>query len=310
MFINFLSSFFMSKNSKMDSKELGLVLGQQLLGVDDLHYGLWMEDLELSYANLPIAQQRYTEMLIAALPVSQGNTRVIDIGCGTGHVLVQLVARGFLADGLVPAPNFAEQVRKRFDQCSASLAGKTPKLFECTFEAFPVGDYIKAYDGALFSESFQYIPMPDSFSILSKILKPGGKVVMCDFCKTEHHGDGQPGDKSFGGGHKLAQFYHELEKHPFTILRDEDITRQTSPNIRLVDETLRFKLMPAGQSIDRFLVENYPRSWKVLKWVTNLFFGKKLQKQKYKYFSGYRTQEVFERYKSYRLIVLERDTEG
>jgi SAM-dependent methyltransferase len=271
---------------------------------------LWSEDLELSFANLPIAQQRYTEMLINALPDSQGNTRVIDIGCGTGHILVQLLACGFIADGLVPAPEFAAQVRKRFEQYSESLADNNPglnlKLFESTFESFPVKDYMAAYDGALFSESFQYIPMSVSFSILAKILKPGGKVVICDFFKTEHHGDGQPGDKSFGGGHKLTSFYSELEKHPFTILRDEDITRQTSPNIKLLDETLRFKIMPAGQSIDRFLNENYSKTWKALKWLATVFFGKKLQKQKYKYFSGHRTQEVFERYKNYRLIVLQR----
>jgi len=32
--------------------------------------------------------------------------------------------------------------------------------------------------------------MEASFELLQKILKPGGKVVICDFFKTEHHGDG------------------------------------------------------------------------------------------------------------------------
>lgn len=291
-------------NSKMNSKELGLVLGQQLLGVDDLHYGLWDEDLPLSFANMATAQQRYTDMIIGALPSTQvAETRVFDIGCGTGHILGQLLDKGFQADGLVPAPKLAEQVRRRI----AERPDKTARLFESTFENFPAGEYQGYYDAALFSESYQYIPMSASFPILAQIVKPGGVVVICDFYKTEHDGDGQPGDGSFGGGHPMAQFYEELKKHPFTLLRNDNITHKVSPNIKLVDETLNHKLAPAGQSINRYLTENYPLIYKILKGLVNLFFGKKLQKQKYKYFSGHRTQNVFERYKTYHLIVLKRN---
>ena len=292
----------------MGSKELGLVLGQQLLGVDDLHYGLWDENLPLSLGNLADAQQRYTDMIVSALPSAEGgDTRVIDIGCGTGHILAQLINRGFLADGLVPAPKLAEQVRARLEKCSVSSDKKAGHLFEATFEQFPMDEYSNYYDAALFSESYQYIPMSASFPILAHIVKPGGLVVICDFFKTEHDGDGQPGDKSFGGGHRMDKFYAELGKHPFTLLRDEDITKQVSPNIKLVDETLTQKLIPAGQTINRYLTDNYPKTYGLIKKLFNLFLGKKLQKQKYKYFSGFRTQAVFERYKTYRLIVLKRD---
>lgn len=287
----------------MNSKELGLVLGQQLLGVDDLHYGLWNDDLPLGFANLAEAQQRYTDQIINALPSPEGgDTRVIDIGCGTGHILAQLLARGFQADGLVPAPKLAEQVRKRL-----AAQDKPARLFESTFEQFPIEERRDYYDAALFSESYQYIPMQASFPILAQIVKPGGLVVICDFFKTEHAGDGQPGDGSFGGGHKMHQFYTELGKHPFSLLEDIDITKQVSPNIKLLDETLMLRLVPAGQTLDRYLRENYPRTWGVIKSIFKLFFGKKIEKQKYKYFTGNRTQEVFERYKTYRLLVLKRD---
>jgi SAM-dependent methyltransferase len=289
----------------MGSKELGLVLGQQLLGVDDLHYGLWDTSLPLTIGNLPVAQQRYTDMIVNALPSPEGgNTRVFDIGCGTGHILGQLLDKGFRADGLVPAPKLAEIVRKRIAQRPGSQA----RLFESTFERFPAAEHSAYYDAALFSESYQYIPMAASFPILANIVKPGGRVVICDFFKTEHAGDGGPGDKSFGGGHNMAQFYEELKKHPFTLVRDEDITKLVSPNIKLLDETLTLKLAPAGRTLDRYLTGNYPKTWKLLKSLFKLAFRKKLERQKYKYFSGHRTQAVFERYKTYHLIVLQRNS--
>lgn len=291
-------------DNKMDSKELGLVLGQQLLGVDDLHYGLWDKDLPITLGNLPEAQQRYTDMIIDRLPSAAGeHTRVIDIGCGTGHILAQLIDRGYLADGLVPAPKLAEQVRKRLGNRPDNAA----HLFESRFELFPVAEYNDHYDAALFSESYQYIPMSASFPILAHIVKPGGLVVICDFFKTEHDGDGQPGDKSFGGGHRMHEFYAELEKHPFTLIHDEDITRRVSPNIKLVDDTLSNKLIPAGKTINRYLTDNYPKTYGLIKKVFNLMLGKKIRKQTYKYFSGHRTQAVFERYKTYHLIVLKRN---
>ncbi|MBL1276659.1 MAG: class I SAM-dependent methyltransferase [Ectothiorhodospiraceae bacterium] len=298
-----------AKKDKMNSKELGLVLGQQILGVNDLHYGLWEHDIPLSFANVAEAQQRYTDRIIDALPSANGGgtgggTKVIDIGCGTGHILGQLLDRGFVADGLVPAPKLAEQVRKRL----AERSSKPARLFEATFEQFPVDEYREGYDAALFSESYQYIPMAASFPILAKIIKPGGVIVICDFFKTEHAGDGQPGDKSFGGGHKMSTFYEELEKHPFSLVQDEDITHLVSPNIKLLDEALMLKIVPAGKTLNRFLTENYPRTWGIIKAIFKLFLGKKIEKQKYKYFTGNRTQAVFERYKTYRLLVLKRDS--
>ena len=48
----------MTDSENMSSCKQGLVLAQQLFAVDDLPYGLWDPDLELTLANVPIAQQR------------------------------------------------------------------------------------------------------------------------------------------------------------------------------------------------------------------------------------------------------------
>ena len=114
----------------MHSRELGLVLAQQLLGVEDLHYGLWDADLELKLGNLAVAQQRYNDMLIAQLPTPEREVRVLDIGCGTGHLLRQLLDRGYRADGVIPAKDLCDAVRRRLVGC----IGPQPRIHECRFE--------------------------------------------------------------------------------------------------------------------------------------------------------------------------------
>ena len=286
----------------MGSRELGLVLAQQLLSVEDLHYGLWDDDLELNLGNLVQAQQRYSEMLIGTLPpptVSAASgaapVRVLDIGCGTGHLLGMLLDRGYAVDGVIPAPHLAKLVREQ----QARRPDRPSRLFESDFEDFPADVHRQHYDVALFSESFQYIDMDASLRLVQQIVRPGGLMVICDFFKTEHHGDGGPGDRSFGGGHPLAEFYRRVQATPLECVRDDDITAKVSPNIELVNELLLNKIKPAGLTLDRYLGGRYPRLW----WLARRLLRKKLERANYKYFSGHRSRATFERYKSYHLMV-------
>ena len=56
---------------------------------------------------------------------------------------------------------------------------------------------------------------------------------------------------------------------------------------------------PVGLSLQRYLSDNYPK----LPWIAQQLLRKKIAKANYKYFSGHRNQETFERYKTYRLMV-------
>jgi SAM-dependent methyltransferase len=279
----------------MNSRELGLVLTEQLLGVDDLHYGLWGDGLEPSLGNLEAAQQRYSDMLLDALPPPEpGPVRVLDVGCGTGHLIAQMRGRGYVADGVIPSERLARRVSARLE----STPGEPSRLHECRFEELPVDALGLIYDVVLFSESFQYIDLEAAIRGTSELLKPDGLLVICDFFKSEHHGDGGPGDRSFGGGHDWRRFRERMHSAPFTPVRDEDITARVSPNLDLLNELLQERVGPATGTLGEYLTGNYPKT----SWLLRRIFRKKLAKFRYKYLEGHRSAATFERYKTYRLL--------
>ncbi len=284
----------------MDSREMGLVLGQQLLGIEDLHYGLWDGSLELTLANLPLAQQRYTQQLLSALPaIGDEPVHVLDIGCGTGHILEQCLKMGYLTHGVSPSSSLSRMIRKRLE----TLDNMKAKLFECRFEDFPADKFENYYDAVFFSESFQYIPMQAAFDIIKRILKPGGTLIICDFFKTGSDGDGRTGDGSFGGGHSMSEFYKLLDSIPFTLIKDEDITKKVSPNLELLNDILMNRMQPASKTMGTWLHGRH----RFLYWLITTFFRKQLKKIRYKYFSGHRNKQTFERYKSYHMLVFSLD---
>jgi SAM-dependent methyltransferase len=280
----------------MGNRELGLVLGQQLFGVSDLHYGLWDDDLPASLANLPAAQRRYTELLLGVLQdVAPPPARVLDVGCGTGVLLAELQARGYDAEGVSPAPELTRLARERFAHAGSPEAA----IFECRFEDFPCAIRPSYFDTLVFSESFQYIAVPIALERAAAILRPGGHLVICDFFKTPAHGDGGPADGSFGGGHPVESLYETIRASRFRIVRDEDLTARIAPTLAIADEILMRRLLPACETVSQYLAGRRPWLYRTVRFLAR----RKLAKLQRKYFSGHRTPETFARYKTYRLIV-------
>lgn len=286
----------------MDSKEFGLVFTQQLTGLEDLHYGYWDRTIPaVSVLYMKQAQQRYTEQLIDTLELhGDRNMLVLDVGCGTGAVLEALSERGDRVDGVIPAPHLEKQVRAR-----VRTQGYSSEIWSCTMEELPLEVLEARYDAVLFSESFQYIPWGLALDHAWRLLKPGGIVLICDFFKTEYSGDGEPGDRSFGGGHPYREFLQWLEQSDWECVRNDDITAYTSPNIRLMDELLMERAVPAMTTLNTFLSGRHPWIWTSVKWL----FRRKLRKLEFKYLNGYRNQTIFERYKTYRRLVLSKPAE-
>lgn len=68
----------------------------------------------------------------------------------------------------------------------------------------------------------------------------------------------------------------------------------------MIDEILMQRIFPTLQTVSAYLGERYPFGLGLFK----RLFRKKMAKLKFKYFSGHRSQAVFERYKSYHHVVL------
>jgi SAM-dependent methyltransferase len=282
----------------METTELGLVVAQQLTGIEDLHYGFWDEDAKPEIADFFEAQSRYSEFVISNITEAAGDksARILDVGCGTGIMLARMLEAGYLVDGVIPSATLKEQVDRRV---SALNVAYKAKVYDCFFEDFPEPERNRQYDLVYFSESFQYIAMDDNFRVIKSVLKPGGKVLICDFFRTGNDGDGLPGDGSMGGGHPISDFF-EFIKDDFEIEKDRDITGNVSPSLELLNDILMNRLYPAIQTCDTFFRAKYA----LLSRLFRFWFRKKLKRLKFKYFSGYRSKPVYERYKTYHLIVL------
>jgi hypothetical protein len=88
------------------------------------------------------------------------------------------------------------------------------------------------------------------------------------------------------------------------VARDDDITKRVSPSLDLVNDTLMKRVAPAGAALWAFLRSRHPALCVLLR----ALFGRRFrEKVTLKYFSGVRSRETFERYKTYRLVVLRLD---
>lgn len=273
---------------KVSTRELGLILGARLMKTEDLHYGYWPDGLEVTMANMVTAQNNYSEYLAGHIPA--GVKTILDVGVGTGNFTQQLTRRGYQVEGISPSPVLTELALKRL--------GEDFPIHQTTFQAFKAE---RKYDLVLFSESFQYIPFRDSLPGALSLLEPGGYVLIADFFRIQ-----ATGESALRGGHDLARFQEYLKTLPCQVLSDEDITRFTAPNLKLMDEWLTDYAQPIWEIIGYYMKNNHP--W--LSWMVRKVFRRRLRKLEFKYLSRARNAENFSRYKSYRCLLLQKAATG
>jgi SAM-dependent methyltransferase len=272
----------MSKRiKKVDSKEVGLEIGllifKYFLDTEYLHYGLFNDGLAHEVRNINQAQVNYAEFLKHNIPA--GVSSILDVGCGSGKFALELSNSGYKVDCVSPGTILTEHARK--------ILGDRSNIFNAKFENV-VTD--KKYDMILFSESFQYINMDAAFTNALKFLNPGGHIMICDFFKTD------PENKSLlGGGHKFDEYLEVIKKYPLQKIKEQDITKETSPTVELANKLQMEVAFPAYKLVFMLVEDRFPTIAKFVKWK----YRKKLNKLETKNFSGLRNAENFLKYKKY-----------
>ena len=281
----------------MDSKEFGLVAAQQLFQVQDLHYGFWKEGGIPSVKNFFEAQNKHTLFLFKYIEEAinaDKKCKILDIGCGIGITTKKLLKLGYRVDGLVPSSWMAQKARKNTQPYKDKTRGE---IYECNLEDFPIAYLSEKYRNVFFSESFQYVNMQKAFDIFNLILSETGTVIIFDFFKR----DGVTGKSPMGGGHSIGKFYETVKRNGYTIHTDLDVTKNLSPNLKLLNDILVNRAIPFSKTLDAFLSSRYKVLYRLLKYT----FRKKLGKMNYKY-SQRRNEENFQKFKTYRLFVLKK----
>lgn len=279
----------MKHKRNVSSREVGLkigwICGAYFLKLDHLHYGYWPEGLDVDIANLRLAQEEYVKFLLSQLP--EGVKTILDVGCGAGRITRKLLSMGYEVDCVSPSTYLTEQAR----QC----VGEKSHFFTCKYENL---ETLKRYDLILFLESFQYIHLPKALDKTARFLKAGGHMLICDIFKKDVEGEGLQ-----KGGHRLSHMFTCVEDTPFKLIKDIDITEQTAPTMDLLNDVLVNVGQPVMDSVTDLLADRYPTLYKLVNWK----FHDDLEKVSKKYSGGSRTAEQFEKFKSYRLLLYQKD---
>ena len=210
------------KANKRAHDDAQLALLAQFLPGGYLHYG-YFDDAEvdrcpreISIADIERAQRRYADLLIEL--ATDVNSPVLDVGCGMGAMSKLLLDRGFAPTALTP------------DRLQAAHIAATYPQIPCIrtkFEDLPDPDAHAGRYGTVFtSESLQYLKLDRALPLLTRILKPGGSWIACDYFRVGPHA----AERS---GHRWEDFTARLDGAGWEIDYQRDITLNVLPTLRV-----------------------------------------------------------------------------
>ena len=274
------------KNSKKVSPneiglEIGLVLSRFFLNTEHLHFGYWPDDLEVSLNNLKKAQDYHSEKIIHSIP--KNVKTILDVGSGSGGLAGKLVDNGYHVDCVSPSEYLSDSIEKKLK--------KKVTVYRSTFEDL---DLQKKYDLVVFSESFQYVNIKKSLNKIPLAVQEKGHVLICDFFRKPG-----TGTKPLGGGHDWEVFQDNLSDHSFTEIINKDITRETARTYDLINQIIGEVADPVRSLSAKYLDSQYPKGMKFLRW----YFKKKIKRINRIYFSGNMTGYMFNKLKTYRVLL-------
>ncbi|MFW5707403.1 MAG: class I SAM-dependent methyltransferase [Bacteroidota bacterium] len=235
----------------------------EVLGMERLHYGLWTQDDPRTLEGAKKAQKRYEDFLfneIEQLAVAPAQTRVLDVGCGSGVMSQTLYENNYQVEGLSPDLYQKEVFEKRI-----------PVPFHLArFQNFEPGE---KYDIVLMSESAQYIPVKKLFANAANCLKTKGHLMVCDYFVFN-----DASGLMAKSGHNLELFLKSASDQGFYLAKKQDITRETIPTLDAAKIFVNQYIIPSLDIVSEKLAYRHPFLYKTARW----FFRKKIEKARQK----------------------------
>ena len=276
------------KKNKLDSKEIGLeiglLVGRCFMNSDDLHYGYWEQDVPVDLLHCSDAQKAYSDLLLSHIP--EKAISILDVGSGSGTTAKRLISRGHHVECVSPSSFLSSEIEKKL--------GEKVKIHKTIFEKLETE---KTFDLILFSESFQYVPIEDSLKKCINLLNPHGHILICDFFQKDptHFTE-------LRGGHPFPRFLEAIEALSIEEIINLDITKETAPTIKILDDFLTQFAGPLKSLINSYLELQYPKISKLVKWK----YRERIAKLNRYYFSGKLNAREFLEQKTYRLMLFKK----
>lgn len=131
------------------------------------------EQMDSLYRTRDIVRRR--ELVRAALGVNPGD-RVLDLGCGPGFGIAELLDRVGATGSIVGVDRSPQMLSAAARRCAGH---RNVTLHEADVAALPVDD--AAFDRALSVQVIEYVPdVTAALAELRRVVRPGGRVVVWD----------------------------------------------------------------------------------------------------------------------------------
>lgn len=243
-----------------EGTDYGLRFMAEVMKAEHLHWAYFPQKKflgdQLTFSELKQAQLEYTKHLFSFIP---SNVRsILDVGAGLGKTASLLTEKGYRVHCLS---------NDRYQQTVINQKYPAIPFTKSRFEESNPGE---KFDLVLMSESVQYLDWPKALAKLDEILIPEGYLLMADyFRKTE---------TSFYKTCKIKEPFIQATSEKFSLVKEENITDYVLPTLDLAISCYKEYVLPAVNIFSDLLQEKTPGA---IKFLSRLFFGKKLEKIRY-----------------------------